>query len=202
MRGVISWKSKRQATLSKSSAKAEYRSMAFTTSEIMWIVKILGEFGFSNVVPADLFCDNKSAMQIAANPVMHEKTKHFDIDVHLVREKVASGLIKTVKVDTKAQGQKALSSPKMSSNPPLILLKSCQKVIGSCFKNYNRIQLQIKKMVGTRGMLTNTNPPNGANSTNIGALDDQTKAFIQQLIDSAMADIQSSFQDALQQVVL
>ncbi|GJY57506.1 retrotransposable element Tf2 [Tanacetum coccineum] len=57
-------------------------------------------------------------------------------------------------------------------------------------------------MVGTKGMLTNTNPPNGANSTNIGALDDQTKAFIQQLIDSAMADIQSSFQYALQQVVL
>ncbi|GJY74958.1 ribonuclease H-like domain-containing protein, partial [Tanacetum coccineum] len=100
---LVSWKSKRQATLSKSSAEAEYRSMASTTSEIMWIVKILGEFGFSNVVPADLFCDNKSAMQIAANPVMHEKTKHFDIDVHLVREKVASGLIKTVKVDTKAQ---------------------------------------------------------------------------------------------------
>ncbi|GJT31443.1 gypsy/ty3 retroelement polyprotein [Tanacetum coccineum] len=57
-------------------------------------------------------------------------------------------------------------------------------------------------MVGTRGMLTNTNNPNGANSTNIGALDDQTKAFIQQLIDSAMARIHSSFQDALQQVVL
>ncbi|GJV98200.1 reverse transcriptase [Tanacetum coccineum] len=57
-------------------------------------------------------------------------------------------------------------------------------------------------MVGTKGMLTNTNPPNGANSTNIGTLDDQTKAFIQQLIDSAMAGIQSSFQDALQQVVL
>ncbi|GJV18875.1 ribonuclease H-like domain-containing protein [Tanacetum coccineum] len=74
---LVSWESKRQATLSKSSAEAEYRFMASTTSEIMWIVKILSEFGFSNVVPAELFCDNK--------------------------EKVASGLIKTVKVDTKAQ---------------------------------------------------------------------------------------------------
>ncbi|GJR53143.1 ribonuclease H-like domain-containing protein [Tanacetum coccineum] len=45
----------------------------------------------------------KSAVQIAANPVMHEKTKHFDIDVHLVKEKVASGLIKTVNVDSKSQ---------------------------------------------------------------------------------------------------
>ncbi|GKD66287.1 ribonuclease H-like domain-containing protein [Tanacetum coccineum] len=79
---LVSWKSKRQATLSE----AQYRSMASTTCEIMWIVKILGEFGIDNVVPAELFCDNKSAIQIAANPVMHEKTKHFDIDVHLVRD--------------------------------------------------------------------------------------------------------------------
>ncbi|GKA24345.1 hypothetical protein Tco_0710378 [Tanacetum coccineum] len=45
---------------------------------------------------------NKSAIQIAANPVMHEKIKHFDIDVHLVREKVSNGLIRTVKVDYKS----------------------------------------------------------------------------------------------------
>ncbi|GJS29156.1 ribonuclease H-like domain-containing protein [Tanacetum coccineum] len=61
------------------------RSMDSTTCEIMWIVKILGEFGINNVVPAELFCDTKSAIQIAANPILHEKTKHFDIDVHLVR---------------------------------------------------------------------------------------------------------------------
>ncbi|GKA48229.1 ribonuclease H-like domain-containing protein [Tanacetum coccineum] len=79
------------------------RSMASTTCEIIWIVKILGKFGIDNFVPAELFYDNKSAIQIAANPVMHEKTKHFDIDVHLFREKVASGLIKTVKVDIKSQ---------------------------------------------------------------------------------------------------
>ncbi|GKD20773.1 ribonuclease H-like domain-containing protein, partial [Tanacetum coccineum] len=64
------------------------RSMASTTCEVIWIVKLLGEFGIENVVPADLYCDNKSAIQIAATQVMHEKTKYFDIDVHLVREKV------------------------------------------------------------------------------------------------------------------
>ncbi|GJV68973.1 ribonuclease H-like domain-containing protein [Tanacetum coccineum] len=59
---LVSWKSKRQATLSKSSAEAEYRSMASTTCEIMWIVKIMGKFGISDVVHAELFCDNKSAI--------------------------------------------------------------------------------------------------------------------------------------------
>ncbi|GJU60739.1 putative RNA-directed DNA polymerase [Tanacetum coccineum] len=92
---LVSWKSKKQATLSKSSAEAEYRAMASATCEIMWILKLLQDLDLDGLAPVTLFCDNKSAIQIAANPVMHEKTKHFDIDVHLVREKVASGLIKT-----------------------------------------------------------------------------------------------------------
>ncbi|GJS71465.1 ribonuclease H-like domain-containing protein [Tanacetum coccineum] len=61
------------------------RSMASTAYEIRWIVKIFSEFGIDNVVSTELFCDNKSTIQIVANPVMHEKTKHFDIDVRLVR---------------------------------------------------------------------------------------------------------------------
>ncbi|GJZ21392.1 ALP1-like protein [Tanacetum coccineum] len=65
---LVSWKSKRHATLSKSSAEAEYRSMASTTCVIMWIVKLLGEFGIKNMVPVDMYCDNKSTIQIAANP--------------------------------------------------------------------------------------------------------------------------------------
>ncbi|GJZ70091.1 ribonuclease H-like domain-containing protein [Tanacetum coccineum] len=98
---LVSWKSKKQATLYKSSAEAKYRSMAAATCEIMWIVKIMKDLNIGNLLPAELHCDNKSAMQIAANLVMHEKTKHFDLDVHLVREKVSLGLIKIVKVNSK-----------------------------------------------------------------------------------------------------
>ncbi|GJV04031.1 DnaJ homolog subfamily C member 17 [Tanacetum coccineum] len=57
-------------------------------------------YAFVNV---DMYYDNKYAIQIVANPVIHEKTKHFDIDVHIVREKVASGFIRIVKVDSKSQ---------------------------------------------------------------------------------------------------
>ena len=70
----------------------------------MWVLKILKDLGVGEcLLPVDLCCDNKSAIQIAANPVMHEKTKHFDIDVHLIREKVSSGLIKTVNIGSKDQ---------------------------------------------------------------------------------------------------
>nr|GFB18000.1 ribonuclease H-like domain-containing protein [Tanacetum cinerariifolium] len=65
---LISWKSKKQVTLSKSSAEAEYRSMAAATCEIMQIVKIMSDLNIKNLLPDELYCDNKAAMQIAANP--------------------------------------------------------------------------------------------------------------------------------------
>nr|GEV31552.1 ribonuclease H-like domain-containing protein [Tanacetum cinerariifolium] len=82
-------------------SEAEYRSMAAATCEIMWIVKIMFDLNTKNLLPAELYCDNKVAMQIAANPIMYEKTKHFHLDVYFIREKVCFGLIKTVKVESK-----------------------------------------------------------------------------------------------------
>nr|GFA42574.1 ribonuclease H-like domain-containing protein [Tanacetum cinerariifolium] len=100
---LVSWKSKKQVALSKSLVEAEYRAMASATCEVMWVLKVLQDLDLDELAPVTLYCDNKSAIQIAANPAMHEKTKHFDIDVHLVREKVASELIKTENVDSKSQ---------------------------------------------------------------------------------------------------
>ncbi|GKE17196.1 ribonuclease H-like domain-containing protein [Tanacetum coccineum] len=89
---------KKQATLSRSSTKAKYRCMASTTSEIIWICNILSEFGVTGVLPGELYYDNIYALQLATNPVFHEKSKQFEIDLHLIREKVSAGVVKTIKV--------------------------------------------------------------------------------------------------------
>ncbi|GJQ96310.1 ribonuclease H-like domain-containing protein [Tanacetum coccineum] len=100
---LVTWKSKKQSTLSRSSAEAEYRSMTSSTCEVIWLSNLLGDIGVKNLLPLVMYCDNSFALQIAANPVFHEKSKHFEIDVHLVREKVASGVIKTEKIHTTQQ---------------------------------------------------------------------------------------------------
>ncbi|XP_019266375.1 PREDICTED: uncharacterized protein LOC109243831 [Nicotiana attenuata] len=83
---LISWKSKKQNTISRSSAEAEYMSLASIVAEIVWLIGLFNP----------LYCDSKSAMQIAANPVFHERTKHIDIDCHFICEKVQQGLVETV----------------------------------------------------------------------------------------------------------
>jgi len=85
----ISWKSKKQPTVSKSSAEAEYRAMSQAAVEVTWLVRLLSELGVPQLQPVTLHCDNQSALQIAKNPVFHERTKHIEIDCHFTREKGA-----------------------------------------------------------------------------------------------------------------
>lgn len=67
--------------------------MADTCCELTWLVAFLIEMHVPNLTPVPLFCDNQSALYIASNPVFHERTKHIEIDCHLVRRKFKAGLI-------------------------------------------------------------------------------------------------------------
>ncbi|XP_019263121.1 PREDICTED: uncharacterized protein LOC109240895 isoform X2 [Nicotiana attenuata] len=100
---LISWKSKKQDTVARSSAEAEFRSMASTAAEIVWLIGLLGELDVKLQLPVALFCDSKAAIQIAANRIFHERMKHIDIDCHFIREKIKAGIIKTIHVNTKEQ---------------------------------------------------------------------------------------------------
>ncbi|GMJ01569.1 hypothetical protein HRI_003826100 [Hibiscus trionum] len=84
---LVCWKSKKQNTVSRSSAEAEYRGMASTTTEVVWLRGLLLELGFEQTEPTIVYSDSQAALQIAANPVFHERTKHIEIDCHFIREK-------------------------------------------------------------------------------------------------------------------
>ena len=100
---LISWKSKKQTTISKSSTEAEYRALASTACEIQWLQFLLNELHQPLPLPVPLYCDNRSAIHLAHNPAFHERTKHIELDCHLVREKIQAGLLHLLPVPSNLQ---------------------------------------------------------------------------------------------------
>ena len=100
---LISWSSKRQATLSRSSAEAEYRGIANVVSESYWLRNLLLELHCPIPKATLVFCDNVSAIFLSGNPVQHQRTKHIEMDIHFVREKVARGQVRVLHVPTRFQ---------------------------------------------------------------------------------------------------
>lgn len=66
---LISWRSKKQSVVSRSSAKAEYHDMASTSSELLWIRSLLTDLHISDPQPTTLHCDNQVALHIVTNPI-------------------------------------------------------------------------------------------------------------------------------------
>jgi hypothetical protein len=100
---LVSWSSKRQATVSRSSAEAEYRAVANAASECAWLRQLLDELhcGISRATVA--YCDNVSAVYMSSNPIHHRRTKHIEIDIHFVRERVAIGELRVLHVPSAQQ---------------------------------------------------------------------------------------------------
>nr|GEZ81622.1 ribonuclease H-like domain-containing protein [Tanacetum cinerariifolium] len=77
-------------TLSRSSAEAEYRGAANAVAETTWICNLLRELHTPLFTATLVYCDNVSVIYMSANPLQHQRTKHIEIDIHFVRDKVAA----------------------------------------------------------------------------------------------------------------
>jgi hypothetical protein len=99
----VSWSSKRQPVVSRSSAEAEYRVVANGVAEAAWLRQLLAELHSPLSRSTLVYCDNFSAVYLSTNPGQHQRTKHVDIDLHFVRDYVAAGAVRILHVPTTSQ---------------------------------------------------------------------------------------------------
>lgn len=107
---LVSWWSKKQQVVARSSTEAEYRSLAQATADLLWLQTLLQELSIPTQQPLVL-CDNQSAVLLAHNPILHSRTKHMEIDLFFVREKVLAKQITVAHIPGVDQIADALTKP-------------------------------------------------------------------------------------------
>ena len=100
---LVTWRSKKQSVVARSSAEAEYRAMAQGVCELLWLQKLLQELRLYEESKLNLYCDNKAAISIAHNPVQRDRTKHVEIDRHFIKEKLINGVLSLFHVSLEKQ---------------------------------------------------------------------------------------------------
>ncbi|GKA10331.1 ribonuclease H-like domain-containing protein [Tanacetum coccineum] len=100
---LLSWSAKRQVTLSRSSAEAEYRGVPNVVDKTAWIRNLLCELHTPLCTATLVYCDNVSDVYMSANPIQHQRTKHIEVDIHFVRDFVALGQVRVLHVPSRFQ---------------------------------------------------------------------------------------------------
>ncbi|RVW98411.1 Copia protein [Vitis vinifera] len=90
---LVTWRSKKQNVVARSFAKSEFRAIAQGLCELLWLKIILDDLRIKWDGPMKLYCDNKSAINVAHNPIQHDRTKHIEIDRHFIKEKLEEGVV-------------------------------------------------------------------------------------------------------------
>lgn len=108
---LISWNSKKQQTVARSSTEAEYRAIGLAVTELTWIQSLLQNIKFSSSTIPNLWCDNIGATYLSVNPVFHARSKHLEVDFHFVRDKVHKHEVKVQFICSKDQIADILTKP-------------------------------------------------------------------------------------------
>jgi hypothetical protein len=108
---LISWSSRKQPTVSRSSTEAGYKAVDNATAEVIWIQVLLCELGISQPRPPSLWYDNIGATYLSANPIFHRRTKHVEVDYYFVRERVASHQLEVRFISSKDQIADIMTKP-------------------------------------------------------------------------------------------
>ena len=90
---LVSWSSKKQSVVSRSSTESKYRALALVVAELTWMYSLLRELGVELKFSSVIWCDNQGVVSLAANPVYHARTKDIEIGVHFVRDKVLQKIL-------------------------------------------------------------------------------------------------------------
>ncbi|KAI0496219.1 hypothetical protein KFK09_022528 [Dendrobium nobile] len=117
----ISWSSKKQPIVVRSSTEAEYRALATTPVEIIWLQRLLTDF-FIPQQPTINYRDNTSTIALANNPVFHDRTKHIIVDYHFIQDHIQSNEIAVTPVMSTDQTVNIF--PKPLPTPRFQLLRS------------------------------------------------------------------------------
>ena len=109
--GPISWKSKQQKTVALSSTEAEYMSLTAASQEALHLRSLLPILDVDVTLPTVIYEDNESALQLANNPVHHDRTKHIAIKHHFIRDTISSKQVVVLRVVTKDNVADLLTKP-------------------------------------------------------------------------------------------
>ncbi|GJU58818.1 retrovirus-related pol polyprotein from transposon TNT 1-94 [Tanacetum coccineum] len=124
---LISWLSKKQPVVSRSSTESEYRAIADCTCELTCLLCLLKDMNVTIPTPMHILCDNEYAIALASNPMQHARTKHIELDCHFVREKIKSNQILPSYISTKYQAADVLTK-----GLPKVLHYNCLSKFGIC----------------------------------------------------------------------
>ena len=110
-RNLVSWSSKKQQIVARSSTEAEYRSIAAIAVELRWVCSLISELGIGLPNSPVVYCDNVGATQLSSNPIFHSRMKHVAVDYHFIRDQVQSGLLRVAHVSSADQLADLLTKP-------------------------------------------------------------------------------------------